>query len=59
MGDIYFSGFGVEKNRLKAIEYYEKAAQKNYSPAYINLGAIYEEGIDEISPDYGKAFERY
>ena len=56
IGLCYLSGKNPqkEKNIQKAIEYFEKASQKEYIYAYNNLGKIYEE-----KKDYKKAFHYY
>jgi TPR repeat protein len=35
---------GNKSNQKKAIEYYKKAALKNYAPAYVALGDMYATG---------------
>ncbi|MBP9693734.1 MAG: SEL1-like repeat protein [Alphaproteobacteria bacterium] len=40
-GDIYFIGLGVEKDRSKAIAYYEDAANKGHVKAQTKLGCVY------------------
>ncbi|MBR3830862.1 MAG: sel1 repeat family protein, partial [Muribaculaceae bacterium] len=43
-GICYELGHGVEKDFPKAIEYYQKAAEKGYAPAQYNLGVCYYNG---------------
>ena len=38
----YEQAEGVEKNEALAVEYYRKAALKDYSVACVNLGLCYE-----------------
>ena len=55
-GLCYLHGLNKDKKRdiSKAIEYFTKAASKNYIYAYNNLGKIYEE-----KEDFEKAFNYY
>jgi tetratricopeptide (TPR) repeat protein len=55
MGIMYNTGIGgVEKNTLKAIYWFKKAADKDYYPAIINLGTVYYHDIK-----YPQAIEQY
>ncbi len=54
LGDFYSEGIGCNQNMQKAIEYYDKAIKKGYSPAANNLATIYRD-----LKDYEKAFIYY
>jgi SEL1 protein len=41
MGLMCLEGFGVPKNSVKATEYFKAAADQDYSPAQVALGALY------------------
>ena len=58
LGVRYFQGEGVEKDPLKARQWYEKAAAQGHSGAESNLGYMYENGIT-VDQDYAKAKEFY
>ena len=49
---------GVQADRAKAAEWYEKAAQQGYARAQYNLGNLYYEGIG-AKKDYEKALYWY
>lgn len=49
---------GVEQNYIKAIKYYQSAAEKENTDALINLGFIYEKGKG-VEQSYSKANEYY
>lgn len=57
LGNMTFLGNKSNQN-LKAIEYYKKAALKNYAPAYVALGDMYATGKG-IAHDASKAEEYY
>jgi len=44
VGDCYYYGRGVEKNQVRAVEYYRKAADLGLASAQYNLGFCYEHG---------------
>lgn len=45
MATIYLDGLGVQKNSLKALEYYKRAAmEKNNLDAMVAIGAAYQSG---------------
>ncbi|KAG2372909.1 hypothetical protein C9374_008840 [Naegleria lovaniensis] len=56
MGNLYFEGKGVPINYIKAKEYYELAAQQNYSSGVHNMGNMYYYGHG-VAQDYMKAKE--
>lgn len=55
LGIMYYTGRGVEQNYRKAVEYYEKAADKLSSYGLCNLGYCYYYGRD-VAIDYEKAY---
>lgn len=55
LGYIYFSGeYGIEKDYLEAIYWYEQAAKLNHLSGYYNLGLIYQDGLG-VEKDIQKA----
>jgi TPR repeat protein len=46
LGDLYYSGYGVEQNILKAIELYELASKRGNLQAKFELGYMYYDGSD-------------
>ncbi len=61
LGDIYLNGYeenNIEPNLNKAIEYYEKAADKGMEETLLDLGYIYCSGR-YMEPDYKKGFVYY
>lgn len=61
MGWAYHFGYGVEKNWLEAVRYYERAmtADSKYNHLEENLGDIYWEGGYGVSRNYDKAIKHY
>lgn len=57
LGNMTFLTNNTNQN-LKAIEFYKKAASKNYAPAYLTLGDMYATGKG-IGHDAAKAEEYY
>jgi len=57
-GLSYYKGEGVEQNRSKAIEFFEKACSLNNSKSCTNLGIIYDNG-KEVEKDKTKAVKFY
>ena len=53
VGCCYRSGSGVKKDKLKAAEWYEKAASAGDTDAMLMLGKMYERG--EVGKDLDKA----
>lgn len=58
LGDCYYYGKGVDRNRNKAVEWYSKAALNNYARAQDKLGDCYYFG-QGIAQDKRKAIEWY
>jgi TPR repeat protein len=56
LGLMYESGEGVEKDFVKAAEWYEKAAEQGHVSAQHNLGVLYATG-EGVSKDDAKAAE--
>jgi TPR repeat protein len=52
----YYLGLGRKRNFKVAKEWFEKAAQSNYSDAQYNLGVMYENG-ESIKKDYINAYK--
>ena len=44
LGYCYGTGHGVEKNRVEAAKWYQKAAEQGSAEAQLNLGRCYEDG---------------
>lgn len=44
LGKAYWHGNGVEKNQVKAVEYYTRAAEQNHADALAGLGAAHTLG---------------
>lgn len=59
LGNIYFQGYGVEKDILKAEQYFIKASWYGNSNATLYLAMRYEEGDFNGVPDYAKAVDWY
>lgn len=45
LGTLYEAGRGTEKDYMKAMEWYLKAAEKDYAQAQYHLGQLYEKGL--------------
>ena len=58
LGWLYYTGFGVTQDYIKAREWYEKALDKGYVQAMTNLGVLYASGHG-VAQDYAKAREWY
>ena len=58
LGLLYSLGQGVERDYVKARDWFEKAAHKDEMGAMINLGVLYENG-QGVERDYAKAGESY
>lgn len=56
LGDCYKEGMGCERDHTKAREYYQRAANMGYAPAYISIHALYWwYGRGGVSDDPDKA----
>ena len=59
LGTNYRFGRGVPQDIGKALEYYMKAVERGYSPAFImnHISWIYYKGLGNVEKDYHKAYE--
>ena len=46
LGRVYRRGYSVEKNTIKAMDYYQRALSGGFGFADNNIGAVYYEGCD-------------
>jgi TPR repeat protein len=44
LGIMYYSGYGVPKNRAEAVKWYRKAAEQGHQYAQVSLGICYDRG---------------
>lgn len=58
LGFMFMAGLGVERNVVKAIQWYDRAAQEGHAKAQFNLGVIYDKG-DGTERDIAKALHWY
>ena len=58
MGQMYYFGRGVERDYVKAMEWYLRAAEKGHADAQYNIGCMYSNGLG-VERDYVKAMEWY
>ncbi len=58
LGYMYDEGFGVEKDMQKAVELYEKAADKKHAYGQNNLGYAYANG-EGVEKDMKKGYELF
>ena len=58
LGMCFYSGEGVEKNFIKAVEWYTKAAEKGNSDAMYNLGLCFHHGRG-VEKNLARALEWY
>jgi TPR repeat protein len=54
LGGLYFSGTGIEQNKVEAAKWKRKAAEQGYAQAQYNLGSMYNFGWG-VPQDYTKA----
>ena len=54
LGNMYYTGDGVEKNSIKAVYWYTKASQQDNPQAQAQLGYMYYTG-DGVKQDYKQA----
>lgn len=59
LAELYFYGYGVDRNVEKARELYTKAFEMGYTDAMVLCGDTYMEGGVGILPDYEKAISCY
>src|SRR2546430_16350108 len=58
LGRCYANGKGIEKDEVKAFEWYKKSAKQEDSNAQYQLGQCYKDGIG-VEKDEVKAFKWY
>lgn len=58
LGVMYQVGLGVEKDLVKAVNYYQQAASLGFSAAQYNLGLLYQSGLG-VKQDYTIAYELF
>lgn len=58
LGNMYYSGTGVQQDYTKALELYEKGSSLGQSVSMYNCAWIYENGYG-VEQDYAKAVEMY
>ena len=55
---MYDNGRGVKQDYIKAVEWYQRAAEQGYAAAQYHLGVMYDNG-QGVKQDYIKAVEWY
>lgn len=58
LGIWYKNGVGAEQNYRLAFEWFKKAAEQDYAPAYGNIGELYYKGLG-VEVDYQHAIRYY
>ncbi len=58
LGDMYYSGLGVQMDRAKATALYQRAANQGLMEAQYSLAYMYEQG-ESVTKDVNKALELY
>jgi len=58
LGNVYAKGVGLPIDDGEALAWYQKAAEKGYTAAYLALGQMYSDGAAFL-PDFVTAFEWY
>jgi len=58
VGEIFEKGLGIDADYQAAAQWYQKAADQDYSRAKINLGYLYESGLG-VTQDLTKAMNLY
>jgi len=58
LGAVYINDNVIERDSTKALEYLEKAAERNNPRAFNYLGRIYLDGLG-VEQDYDKAMEYF
>ena len=56
LGNSYLKGIGVPQSDADALAWYQKAAEKKYTSAYLALGTLYSDGA-AFQEDYATAFD--
>lgn len=59
IGWLYNVGMLLVQDNLKAIQWYERAAENEYLPAQYNLGAMYDGGVGSVEQDESKSIRWY
>ena len=59
IGVMYALGLGVEKDPVRAFDWYLRAAMKGHPGAQSGVGWYYEEGIGMTAPDLVRAYAWY
>lgn len=55
LGILYAKGIGVQKNFVRAENWFKKAGDQRFGPALYHLGVLYKTGPDGIRQDISKA----
>ena len=58
IGVCYYYGYGIEKDIIRAAEWYTKSTEQGHSTAMVNLGYCYSNGFG-VTKDMTKAFDLY
>jgi hypothetical protein len=58
IGNLYFTGTGVEKDYTKALEWYLEADKQGNASAQSDIGYMYHEGLG-VTQDYRRALQWY
>lgn len=58
LGDIYIKGLGgVQRDVMKAVEYYERGAEDEIDECALSLGIIFKDGADDLSLNMELAYK--
>lgn len=55
VGFLYDEGLGVPSDGVEAIRWYRLAAEQGHETSQLNLGALYQTGRENVTPDSGRA----
>jgi len=55
VGYLYDKGLGVPSDPAEAIRWYRMAAEQGHASSQLNLGALYQEGREDLPADPGRA----
>ena len=58
LGHLYYKGEGVDQDKAKAADYFEKAAEQGYSEAQFEIAKMYANG-DGVEKDTKKAAQYF